>query len=475
VPPETDFTDTVIQGALEITTYFRRGRRGSRPFRRVTRRIGSGDEGGALQASEDKQRMAALRFLNEARAKGVRRMSEASFRGRLARAGGDYTIALVDAMVSEGIAERDERLDPQGNPLASYLTLTARGDSVLSSVFGPVNTGSLDELARRLEDMLSTCRTPVIAGFLQRQLGAARAGGPVCLETGEDAPFTFISIAATSGYLKVLEFFGFVGAHPPGESLDFKEVSGGINRGERDSVKMLENLRTTIARVAEADIGVPLDELGIRGVHLLYWIPFCGDLRPDGHAIWGSVPAISTRDVRTTRVFKTSASVVALVENRAALEHLSDSGAATKDWLTLCTDGMPKRALYELLSRIDGAQNLTYVVWTDWDLGGLRIAEKLLDGLTSRAATSRSAGDAPKSGHRDSQSASVVPRVVLVPHPQMMGRKIDVPDGYPAHGDPRIRAMAMDIAAYGAVYQEETFSTYPLHVLEGIVAAAREG
>ena len=390
---------------------------------------------------------AVLRLLNESRVNGVRRISEAPFRRRLARlAGGVATLEIIDSLVQQCIIERDERLDPQGNPVASYLTLTATGDSVLVSVFGPVSAGPFDELARRLEDMLAACKRPAIAEFLGRQLEAARSGGPVCMDTGEDAPLVFTSPSATPGYLKILEFFGFLGARPPEESLEFKEVSGRLNRGERDSVKMLEGLRSTIARVAEADIGVSLDEMGIRGAHLLYWIPFCGDFRPDGHVLWGAVPAISTRDVRASRVFLTSARVVALVENRAALEHLTDCGAAERGWLTICTEGMPKHALYEILSKIDGAANPTYVVWTDWDLGGLRIAEKLVDRLVAHVAASH---------------------VVLVPHPKMAGRKIDVPAVFLAHRDPRIRRMAEDIVEHGAVYQEEVFSADGLAVLEG--------
>lgn len=456
LPSETDFTDTVIQGGAEITTYFRRGRRGSRPFRRVSRKAGSAPEGGIAFGSDQTVRggapgglvSAALRLLNDARVKGVRRTSEASFRKHLARhAEGSPTLEIIDSLVRQGIVERDERLDPQGNPLVSYLSLTPDGQSVLDSVFGPVSAGPLDEISRRLKDLLAECRRPVISEFLNRQLDAAVSGGPVSMETGEEAPLTYISPTATPTYLKVLEFFGFVGAHRPGEPLEFKGISGALNHGERDSVKMLEGLRSTIAAVAEFDIGVPLDEMGVRGARLLYWIPFSGDLRPDGNVIWGSVPAISTRDVRNARAFSTVACVVALVENRAALEHLVDGDASRSGWLTICTEGMPKHALYELLAKVDAPSSgqRTYLVWTDWDLGGLRIAERLLGWLADHAGGSH---------------------VVLVPHPGMEGRKIEVPAGFLNHRDPRIRAMAQDIALHGAVYQEEAFSVCGLGALE---------
>ena len=272
MPPQTDFTNTIFEGGVEVTTHFRRGRRGSRPFRRVSRRaVGDGSEGGnkaggsgtAQQDIAGEGNAAALRVINEARVKGVSRISEAPFRRRLAKiAGGAGTLETIDSLLRQGIVERDERLDPQGNPEASFLTLTSVGHSVLESAFGPVSTGPLDEIARRLQDMLTACKRPVIAEFLSRQLEAVRSGGSVCMETGEEAPLTFTSPAATPGYLKILEFFGFIGARPLEESLEFKEVSGGLNRGERDSVKMLESLRPTIAQVAEFDIGVPLDEMG---------------------------------------------------------------------------------------------------------------------------------------------------------------------------------------------------------------------
>lgn len=457
MPPEIDFTDTVVEDGVEVTTHFRRGRRGSRPFRRVSRRVpGEGSEGGDKAGltgilphdTAGEGTAPALRLLNEARIKGVSRISEAPFRRRLAKTVRGGTLEAVDALVRQGVVERDERLDPQGNAEASYLVLTAAGSSILESVFGPMNGGSLNELARHLQDMLAACRRPVIAEFLGRQLEAVRSGGPVCIEVGEEAPLTFISTAATPNYLKILDFFGFIGARSPDEPLEFKEISGTLYRGERDSVKLLESLRPAIAQVAEFDVGVPLDEMGIRGAHLLYWIPFCGDLRPDGHTVWGTVPAISTRDVRDARVFLTSARVVALVENRAALEHLADCGAPESGWLTICTDGMPKHALYELLSKIQplSSGQRTYLVWTDWDLGGLRIAGKLIGWLTTQAGTSCTE---------------------LVAHPGMDGRKIEVPAGFLHHSDPRIRKGAQDIVRHGAVYQEEAFSIYGLEALEG--------
>lgn len=402
MPPETEFTSTVINGPVEVTTHFRRGRRGARPFKRIIRRAVDtvhaaavdGTVTGAFAAAGGGLRTPSrvnfdktslpLRLLNDVRMRGVRRVAEAPFRARLARAGVTDSYAVLDSLVSEGIIEREERLDPQGNPTTSYFTLTGLGASWLDSVFGPVQNEPLEELTRLLEGMLDSCKRPAIKEFLERQLDRARSGGPVFLETPDEEPITFTSSSATPGYVRILEFFGFVGAQAPDEPMDFKEVSGSLNRGERDSVKMLESLRTSIAKVAEAELGMSLDDMGIRGAHLLYWIPFCGDLRPDGHVIWGAFPAVSTKDVRSARFFRTSARVIALVENRAALEHLFGCAGSENGWLTICTEGMPKLALYELLSRIDGRNDMAHLIWTDWDVGGLRIAQRLSGFLKTR-------------------------------------------------------------------------------------------
>jgi len=141
---------------------------------------------------------------------------------------------------------------------------------------------------------------------------------------------------------------------------------------------------------------------------------------------------------------------------------------------------MPKHALYELLSKIDlegdsvadddsfcrgelqkrdgdssmhGCERPMFLVWTDWDLGGLRIADKLMSWLRSNAQA-LDQGEGRRS------------RITLVPHPRLAGRPIDVPDSFLNHSDPGIKRMAVDIAKHGAVYQEESFSLYGIEALE---------
>jgi|GEM_PF-1409142 hypothetical protein len=398
--------------------------------------------------------MVALKILNDVRARGGRRTSETSFRSRLARRSqGIPPLEVVDLLVRQGVVERDERLDAQGNPNASYLVLTGAGEKVLDQAFGRVERAPLRWLSSRLRALQTRCRRDEIARFLERQLAMANSGGPVSMVTGEDESMEFISRMASPTYVEVLEFFGYLGSLPPGETVDFKEISGALNRGRRDSVKMLEGLRTTISKVAEWEIGASLESMGVRGARLLYWIPFSGDLRPDGHRIWGLAPSVSTKDVGMARVFLSEARVIALVENRAALEHLIDCGLTRRGWLGVCTEGMPKHGLFEMLSKLDGVERTdrVWLIWTDWDLGGLRITEKIFVRLRSPAPSLK---------------------IIVVPHPGVLGRKIDVPQRFQTHTEPALRKVATAISIHGAVYQEEAFSLFGPAELERLAELA---
>lgn len=457
-PSEADFTNTLVSDGVEITTCYRRSRRGARPYRRISRRADMGGEGGGSESADDRgwtsTVMSALKILNDVRARGGQRAAETSLRSRLARRSeGMSPMAVVDLLVRKGVVERDERLDPQGSPVASYLTLTAAGEKVLDCVCGEVERAPFRWLSSRLCALQSKCKREYIAGFLKKQLAMAESGGPVYMETGEDGGLTFFSQAASPTYVQVLEFFGYVGARPAGETLDFKEISGALNRGRRDSVKMLEGLRSVISNVAEWEIGVSLESMGVRGARLLYWIPFSGDLRPDGHRIWGLAPAISTKDINVAQVFHSAARTIALVENRAALEHMIDCGLTERDWLCVCTEGMPKHSLFEMLAKIEGVRqsDRAWVIWADWDLGGLRIVEKLLTRLRSLVSS---------------------PKVVVVSHPGISGRKLDLPLGLRTHTEPAIRDIATAISTHGAVYQEEAFSLLGRDELEALAESA---
>ncbi|MCR4397338.1 MAG: DUF2399 domain-containing protein, partial [Firmicutes bacterium] len=122
-----------------------------------------------------------------------------------------------------------------------------------------------------------------------------------------------------------------------------------------------------------------------------------------------------------------------LTENRTALDYLASAGVGDRGWLVVCTDGMPKRGMFEMLTRLEGLEQMTVLIWTDWDLGGLRIAENILRRLPAGLGS-------------------------LVPHPGLPGRKVEVPEAYLSHADQRLKAMAESISAYGEVYQEESLS-----------------
>jgi hypothetical protein len=418
----------------------------------LAREVGSesSDDGGWTGRA-----MSALKILNDVRARGGRRTSETSFRSRLARRSeGIPPVETVDLLVRKGVVERDERLDPQGNPSASYLILTGAGERVLDQVCGGIERAPLRWLSSRLRALKAGSRRDDIACFLEKQLAMADSGGPVSMAISEDESMEFISRAASPAYVEVLEFFGYLGSLQAGETVDFKEISGALNKGRRDSVKMLEGLRTTISKVAEWEIGASLESMGVRGARLLYWIPFSGDLRPDGHRIWGVAPSISTKDVTAAQVFLSEARVIALVENRAALEHLIDCGLAQRGWLGICTEGMPKHGLFEMLSKIEGMpqSDRLWVIWTDWDLGGLRITEQILVRLRRLASSLK---------------------VVVVPHPGVSGRRIDLPPGFGTHTEPVIREIATAISIHGAVYQEEVFSLFGAVELEEIAEIAQ--
>lgn len=380
-----------------------------------------------------------LLLLHRARAAGVQRLSEVALRKRLAKVAaapagvGGGTLALIDSMIARGVVERQENLDRQGNVQNSFLTVTPAGETLLESLFGPITREPLAELAQRIQGYLDSCRRPEIAAMLGRQLDLVRSGQVPSLDAGETGPLAFMPRTEGSAYEKIIEFFGFIGGRPAGEVWDFKEVSGRLHSGIKDSVKHLDSLRYRIATIAEIETGLSLEEMGVSGAHLLYWVPFHGDLCPDGASLWGSVPALSTRDIRRVKQFRTQAKTLMLVENRTALDYLADAGVGSRGWLVICTDGMPKHGMFEMLVRLDHLESMEVLTWTDWDAGGLRITENILKRLPAGLGS-------------------------VVPHPLLHGRKVDVSPAYLSHSDPRMRSMAESISEYGEVYQEESLS-----------------
>jgi len=439
------FTHTDSQGDLEVTTVYVPSRHGARPSRRVTRSAAAGDAvPAAVIVPEDSARQVLL-LLHRARAKGVQRVSEPALRKTISSAatgattagtpaaGRPGTLAIIDSIIAKGVIERHESLDRQGNVRNSFLMVTSGGDDILESLFGPIVRDSLAELAQCLDEHLRACRRPEIAALLARQVELIRSGRVPALELGDGGSIVFAPRQDNSSYAKIVDFFGFIGSRPPGEVLDYKEISGRLFVGEKDSVKYLEGLRPRIAAVAESEIGLSLEDLGVAGAHLLYWVPYHGDLRPDGAVIWGEAPAISTRDIRRVTRFTTSAKTLVLVENRTALDYLASTDVGARGWLVVCTDGMPKLGMYEMLHRVEHLESMTILTWTDWDIGGLKITENLLAHLPAGATS-------------------------VVPHPMLQGRKVEVPEAYLAHRDPRVRVLAEAISRYGEVYQEESLS-----------------
>jgi hypothetical protein len=485
------FSDTKISGSLEVVTFYNSSRSGAKPVRRVTRRITTGASGESRALGAELSSTAgvqdALKLLNESRARGTRRLSENSVRNRLSRRGRKHvnTQAIIDSLIGLGVLEREETLDRAHTPIRSYLTVTEAGRKHLDAAFGTVPPDPREDLAGRLETYLSECRRPVIRRFLSGQLDAVRSGGPVFFLQEADSQIDYLSPKASPNYLRILEFFAYLGSQPEGVSLEFKEISGRLHLGERDSVKHLEDLRQSIAQVAESDLGVSLEELGVRGAHLLYWIPFHGDLAVDGQSIWGTVPAISTRDLRAASAIETSARLLVLVENRAALDILAEESVARDGWLVVCTDGMPKHGLYHLLEKMSGLSSVDVLIWTDWDLGGLRIAERLLAWFESYSADSaRGIDDKSRIATRGIRPPQFVleadsnltpgpskhSTATLVPHPGTAGRAIEVPESYLGAENEDLRRLAQDIEKYGAVYQEESFWAYKPAVLERFVS-----
>ncbi len=463
------FSDTRLSGSLEVVTYYNSSRSGAKPVRRVTRRPSGESHALVADLSSKAGVHDALRLLNESRTKGTKRLSESSFRNRLSRRGRKQvnTQAIVDSLIGLGILEREETLDRANTPIRSYLTVTEVGWKHLDAAFGTVPPGPREDLAGRLEKYLSECRRPVIHQFLSRQLDAVRSGGPVFFLQEVDSQIDYLSPKASRNYLRILEFFAYLGSQPEDVSLEFKEISGRLHLGERDSVKHLESLRGPIAQVAESDLGISLEELGVRGAHLLYWIPFHGGLAVDGQSIWGTVPTISTRDLRAASAVDTSARLLVLVENRAALDILAEENVAREGWLVVCTDGMPKHGLYYLLEKMSGLSGMDVLIWTDWDLGGLRIAERLLAWFDSRSAD--------LVGQADSDLATGPAKystITVVPHPGATGRMIEVPEDYLSAGNEDLRRLAHDIEKHGAVYQEESFLAYKPAVLERFVPSS---
>ncbi|MGE5484726.1 MAG: DUF2399 domain-containing protein [Ignavibacteriales bacterium] len=435
---------------MEVTTVYVPSRRGARPSRRITRGASAGTPAEPALLAVDEPSRRALLLLHRARAREVQRISEPVLRKAISNAvtgakaagiaaartvavGPAGTLALIDSLIAMGVLERHENLDRQGNVRNSFLRVTPAGETILESLFGPISRDSLAELAQRLEEHLQTCQRPEVAALFTRQAGLLRSGRPPALDLGDAGTITFAPRQDDSSYVKIIDFFGFLGSRPQGEVWDYKEISGRLFAGEKDSVKYLEGIRSKIAAVAESEIGLSLEELGVTGAHLLYWVPYHGDLRPDGAIIWGVAPAISTRDIRRVTRFATRAKTLVLIENRTALDYLAGIDAGARGWLVVCTDGMPKRGMYDLLRRIENFESMRILTWTDWDIGGLKITENLLAHLPAGT-------------------------VSVVPHPMLHGRKVEVPEAYLSHCDPRISALAESVSQYGEVYQEESLS-----------------
>jgi hypothetical protein len=122
----------------------------------------------------------------------------------------------------------------------------------------------------------------------------------------------------------------------------------------------------------------PLDEMGIEGRTSLL-DPFSG--------IYGLTVTVGGRacdfheDVRDARVFLTSARVVALVENRAALEHLADCGAPESVGSPSAPTGCRSTRCTSYCPRSNLSAAASGRTWSGLlDLGGLRIAGKLIAG-----------------------------------------------------------------------------------------------
>lgn len=441
-------------GALDVITTFAPTRHGARPVRRITKKsaISSTPAYRETGFAVDK----ALELLNKTRIRGTKRLNEAAFRSRLAKAlsrtepsTSVNTFPVIDSLVERGTLEREERFDRQGNVKVSYLSVTPQGNTHLDRLFGPIAEDSFRELELYISTFLRNCQRPIIASFLERQAELARRGGPVALNRDEDSDISYFSMASSPNYVRIIDFFGFVGSQPESQILEFKEISGRLNPTQRDSVKFLENLRADIMQVAESELGVTLEELGIKGTRLLYWIPFHGDLKPEGHALWGTVPALSTRDIRKVAYFDSGSRLLCLVENRTVLDVLAEGEVSGMGWTVICTEGMPKTALYGLLSRIRRLKEMKILIWTDWDLGGLRICEKLFEWFD--------------------KANGITP--VIVPHPRLRGRQIEIPPRFKSHANEPLCQMARDIYECGAVYQEESLSIYEPEILEVLVTA----
>ncbi|MEW6523875.1 MAG: DUF2399 domain-containing protein [Bacillota bacterium] len=420
------FEHTARDGAFLITTVYTRARRGSRPAsRRVTAAhpLDPATVAARAQAGDPAFR-AVWKNLRLAKNRGTGRLSEEHLRSRAAGAG----VTVLQELVSWGVLERHQSLSTLGEVQRTYYTLTPAGQEALELAFGPAPAG-LDHLVRELELALERCRRPELVPFFQRQLQAAVMGSSPAIELGETSA-TFRSGPAR--YHQILRFFITLGALPPGRTVDFKELAALAYPGEKDSVKRFAGVRDDILAAAEHDLGLSLAQLGVEGFASLYWVPVSGLVRPAGGPyLWGAAPALSTRDLLATRALETPARVLVLVENRSALDYLA--ARPHPQVLAIGTDGMPRSGLYLLLSKLAGLAEKQLVIWVDWDLGGLRIAARLLAFTPAPAQ--------------------------LVPHPGLAGVRAEVPPEWLQHHHPGIRAMAGAIARHGAVYQESALGS----------------
>lgn len=170
---------------------------------------------------------------------------------------------------------------------------------------------------------------------------------------------------------------------------DFKEI-GAFYYKEIGGSKVFDRNQVDFISLLEAWQGESVDALGLVSHGRITPVYFVGDVKGQFATFnHQSLQAVTDMAVRKDH-FETTNKVLWLVENRAILTRMASSMKFLKETtsIVICVDGNIRSAHRQFIEQISSSSSIEQVIiWTDYDLAGLSIAEEALFALGKSVPT----------------------------------------------------------------------------------------
>lgn len=188
---------------------------------------------------------------------------------------------------------------------------------------------------------------------------------------------------------KRLKFLHFVNAFSllciQKEEFDWKEIGASYYQKIGGS-KEFDSYKQDFIELLEEWTNAESMELGLTSLGQITPIFFAGQISGEYASYdWGPVNALTNLSV-STEVYRTKATTLWLVENRAILTRMAAAGQFLKatNSLIICVDGHVRSAHRKAISQIlDNSHIEQVIIWSDYDPDGLQISKEMHTAVTN--------------------------------------------------------------------------------------------